>query len=96
MKITIPEVVEVDRLLKEKTGKQLNSLEIAVLEGTYQRQKYQQIANNYGCTEKSVKNAASILWKKLSSLYDRTINKKNVTSASASLRSVISVKAVTA
>ncbi|MGF1490693.1 MAG: AAA-like domain-containing protein [Prochloraceae cyanobacterium] len=79
MKITVKEISHVDRLFKDKTGKQLNRLQIAILEGTYRGLKYRQIADNYGCSEKSVKNAASELWKTLSFLYSRSINKKNLT-----------------
>jgi len=79
MKITVKKIFHVNQLFKDKTGKQLNRLQIAILEGTYQGLKYRQIADNYGCSEKNVKNAASGLWKTLSFLYSRSINKKNLT-----------------
>jgi len=64
------------------TVKPLDDLQKAILRGTWEREKYSDIAKSYHCTEVHVKKVASQLWKTLSqSLSDgEQINKSNLRS----------------
>jgi len=61
-----------------KTGKRLDSLQKAILEGVWQRQGYQDIANDYHCTKDHVRKMASELWKLLSEVLGEDVRKANV------------------
>ncbi|NEQ38119.1 MAG: ATPase [Okeania sp. SIO3I5] len=71
-----------DQQVLAHTGKPLDDLQKAILRGTWEREKYSDIANSYHCTEVHVKKVASQLWKTLSqSLGDgEQINKSNLRS----------------
>ncbi|MDT9177687.1 MAG: NB-ARC domain-containing protein [Limnospira sp. PMC 1291.21] len=66
-----------DRLVFDKTGKHLSSLQQAVLTGVWDHQKYNEIADEYHCTEANVKRVAGNLWKLISEELDEKVDKKN-------------------
>ncbi len=69
-----------DQQVLTHTGKSLDDLQKSILRGTWEREKYSDIAKSYHCTEVHVKKVASQLWKTLSqSLGDgEQINKSNL------------------
>lgn len=67
----------VDDLLFNQTGQHLNSLQIAILRGVFENQKYAQIARESNCTEGHIKDEAYALWQKLSEALQQTLNKSN-------------------
>ena len=67
----------VDHLLFNQTGQHLNSLQIAILRGVFENQKYAQVARESNCTEGHVKDEAYALWQKLSEALQQTLNKSN-------------------
>jgi DNA-directed RNA polymerase specialized sigma24 family protein len=67
----------VDDLLFNQTGQHLNSLQIAILRGVFENQKYAQVARESNCTEGHVKDEAYALWQKLSEALQETTNKSN-------------------
>jgi len=69
-----------DRLLYAKTQKHLDSLQEAILKGTWQRQTHAQIAEEYHCTNDHVRKKASELWQLLSEVLGEEIKKSNVKS----------------
>ena len=69
-----------DRLLLKTTGKHLDSLQRAILEGAWQGKGYKDIADEYHCTGDHVRKSASDLWKLLSELLGEDVKKKNVRS----------------
>jgi Cdc6-like AAA superfamily ATPase len=76
-----------DDIVFSKTGKHLDSVQTAILEGTWQGLKYEEIAKSCYRSKSHVKNIASELWKTLSDLLGEDINKMNV-------RSILERKAV--
>ena len=67
----------VDDLLFSQTGQHLDSLQIAILRGVFENQKYAHIAKEYNCTEGHVKDEAYALWQKLSETLQENLNKSN-------------------
>jgi len=56
----------VDDLLFGQTGQHLDTLQVEILRGVFENQKYAQIAKKCNCTEGHVKDEAYALWQKLS------------------------------
>ena len=52
-----------DNLVFNKTGKHLNNVQEAILQGTWQGRKYLEIAEEVYCSESHVRDVASELWK---------------------------------
>lgn len=76
--VEVSELVELtDRLVLAKTGKELNPLQRAILEGTLQKLKYSEIAKEVYLSESHVINAGSELWKMLSKVLGKEIKKKS-------------------
>ncbi len=74
----VEEVLKVaDDLVFNKTGKHINHLQEGILRGTWQRQKYPEIATNCHRSESHVKKVASKLWKLLSETLGEDINQSN-------------------
>jgi hypothetical protein len=74
----IQEVLKIaDEILFAKTGKHLNHLQEGILRGTWQRQKYPEIATNCHRSEAHVKKVAAKLWKLLSETLGEDINQSN-------------------
>ena len=71
----------VDKLIFSHTGEHLDDLETAILEGTFDHQKYADIANNIHRSEKYVKDMAAQLWKKVSNALGEEVNKSNIKSS---------------
>ncbi|VXD20635.1 WD-repeat protein (fragment) [Planktothrix paucivesiculata PCC 9631] len=69
-----------DDLIFAKTGKHLDSLQRAILEGTWEFRGYKDIADNYHCSPDHVRKMASELWELLSELLGEDVKKKNVRS----------------
>ncbi len=67
----------VDDLLFSQTGQHLDSLQISILRGVFENQKYAQIAKECNCTEGHVKDEAYALWQKLSETLQENLNKSN-------------------
>lgn len=66
-----------DNIVFAKTGKHLNHLQEGILRGTWQRQKYPEIAKACYRSEAHVKKVASKLWKLLSETLGEDINQSN-------------------
>jgi hypothetical protein len=67
----------VDRLVLEKTGRHLDDVQKAVIEGTYDRQTYDEIAQKCHITKNHASDVGSELWKLLSDILDEEIKKSN-------------------
>nr|CAD5931983.1 hypothetical protein NO713_01349 [Planktothrix pseudagardhii] len=70
----------VDEIVYAQTGKHLNDLQQGIIEGTLNRQKYSDIAKNYGFTTAHTKEVGYKLWKMLSDIFDEPVDKKNLES----------------
>ncbi|MEG4516088.1 MULTISPECIES: ATP-binding protein [unclassified Microcoleus] len=66
-----------DDIVFAKTGKHLNHLQEGILRGTWQRQKYPEIAKTCHRSEPHVKKVAAKLWKLLSETLGEDINQSN-------------------
>ncbi len=71
----------VDKLIFSHTGEHLDDLETAILEGTFEHQKYAEIAQNNYRSEKYVKDIAGQLWKKVSKALGEDVSKSNIKSS---------------
>ena len=67
----------VDDFLFAQTGQHLDSLQMSILQGVFEHQKYAQIAEECHCTKGHVKDEAYELWKKLSETLGEDVNKAN-------------------
>jgi len=66
-----------DNLVFAKTGKYLDNVQKAILWGTWQDQKYAKIAEELHRSEGHVRDIASELWKILSEVLGKEVNKSN-------------------
>lgn len=66
-----------DELLVSQTGKHLDNLQLSILKGVLNGQKYADIAENYHCSNGHAKDKAYELWKILSEALGEDINKSN-------------------
>lgn len=73
--IWLDSLVEV---IKNRTGQNLNELQITVLKGAYHNESYDRIANRYGCSKDHAKRVGSSLWSLLSQCFGQTVDKRNV------------------
>lgn len=71
----------VDELVFAQTGKHLDSLQMAILKGVFNGQKYAQIAKEYNCTKGHAKDEAYELWNILSKALGEELNRSNVRAA---------------
>ncbi len=79
--MNIHEVMQfVDEAFYLKTGKHLNDLQRGIIEGTLKRQKYTDIAANYGCSAGHAKDVGYALLQMLSDVFDEAVDKKNLKS----------------
>jgi hypothetical protein len=67
----------VDRLVVERTGKHLDDVQRAVVEGTWQRQTYDDIAQKCHVTKNHVGDVGAELWQLLSEILGEDIKKTN-------------------
>lgn len=70
----------VDDAVYAKTGKRLNDLQRGIIEGTLKRQKYDDIAENCGCSAGHAKDVGYELLQMLSDIFDEEVDKKNLKS----------------
>ncbi|WP_217359405.1 hypothetical protein [Anabaena sp. UHCC 0204] len=76
--MTVDEVVKfVDQMVFEKTGKHLDDIQTAVVEGTWKRETYDQIAREYNLSSSHVGDVGSELWQLLSKILHEDIKKTN-------------------
>jgi len=81
MLMDIREVLEfVDKVIYAKTGKHLNDLQRAIIEGTLKQQKYSEIAENNRRSEGHVKDVGYELLQMLSKIFDEEVDKGNLKS----------------
>ena len=66
-----------DSLFFAETGKHIDCLQESILKGTWDGQKYSDIAAEEHCTEGHVRNVASELWQTLSNALGQEVNKSN-------------------
>ena len=66
-----------DNLVFAKTGKYLDNVQKAILRGTWQDQKYAKIAEELHRSEGHVRDIPSELWKILSEVLGKEVNKSN-------------------
>ncbi|MEG4860568.1 hypothetical protein QUB75_29720, partial [Microcoleus sp. K1-B6] len=67
----------IDELVFAKTGKHLDTLQVAILKGVLNNRKYAQIAEEYHCSQGHVRDASYELWQMLSTALGADINKSN-------------------
>lgn len=68
----------IDELIMEKTGKQLDTLQLAILKGVLNGKKYKDIAEEYNCTPGHAKDEAYELWRILSKTLGEDVNRANM------------------
>lgn len=69
---------KIDAVVFEKTGKHLSDAQRAVLQGTWYRQKYHEIALSYRCTPEYLKqDVGPKLWRLLSDEFGEKVSKTN-------------------
>lgn len=76
----------VDQLVFEQTGKHLDDVQQAVVEGTWQRETYDDIAQKCHVTKNNVGDVGYQLWKILSEQLEEDINKRNFRSTLSRLQ----------
>lgn len=67
----------IDELVFKQTRKHLDSLQVEILKGMLNGQKYPEIAKQYKCTKGHVKDEAYKLWQVLSKAFGEDVNKSN-------------------
>jgi hypothetical protein len=76
--MTVNEVVKfVDQIVFDKTGKHLDDIQTAVVEGTWERQTYDDIAQEHNVTKNHVGDVGAELWQLLSEILEEDIKKTN-------------------
>ena len=70
----------IDDAVYAKTRKRLNDLQRGIIEGTLKRQKYDDIAENCGCSAGHAKDVGYELLQMLSDIFDEEVDKKNLKS----------------
>jgi hypothetical protein len=76
----------VDRLVVERTGKHLDDVQRAVIEGTWHRQTYDDIAQQFNFNKNYVGDVGAALWQLLSEALSEEIKKSNFRSTIERLR----------
>ncbi|MBD2624783.1 hypothetical protein H6G48_25280 [Microcystis flos-aquae FACHB-1344] len=72
---------EIDNLVFSQTGKHLDTLQIGILKGVFNGQKYAKIAGEYKCSEGHARDKGYELLHILSEALGEDLNKSNVRSA---------------
>ena len=76
--MTVNEVVTfVDKIVFEKTGKHLDNVQTAVVQGTWERRTYDDIAQEFNATKNHVGDIGAELWQLLSQALGEDIKKTN-------------------
>lgn len=77
----IPQTVQfVDEAVCTKTGKRLNDLQRRIIAGILNRQKYADVAETYGYSDKHVKKVSHELLQMLSEVFGEQVKKSNLES----------------
>lgn len=66
-----------DELIFSSTGRHIDSLQMSILKGVLNGQKYADIAKEYNCSKGHAKDEAYKLWQLLSDTLGQDINKSN-------------------
>ncbi len=74
-------IFTIDDLIFSHTGKHLDDLQQAILEGVINHQKYSDIAKTHHLSSKYVKDTAGKLWKTLSEVLGEEVSKSNIKSS---------------
>ena len=74
-------VIFADDIVFAKTGKHLDDMQVGVIEGVLNRQKYGEMAQELKCTEGYAKDVGYELWQLLSEVFGEEVNKSNLRSA---------------
>lgn len=74
-------LLNIDELIFSQRGKHLDDLELVILEGALDKQKYGEIAKKNHHSEKYVKDVAAKLWKTLSTALGQKVSKNNIKSS---------------
>ncbi len=74
-------LLNIDELIFSQRGKHLDDLELVILEGVLDKQKYGEIAKKNHHSEKYVKDVAAKLWKTLSIALGQKVSKNNIKSS---------------
>ncbi|MDB9312018.1 NB-ARC domain-containing protein [Spirulina sp. CS-785/01] len=80
-----------DKLVYAQTDQHLNDLQEAILRGTLEHKAYKQIAKEFNCSESSVRNMGSELWRVISEKVGENISKKNFRTAMERLQNANSL-----
>ncbi|NET42653.1 hypothetical protein [Okeania sp. SIO2B3] len=67
----------IDELVFQQTGKHLNNLQMGILKGVLNNEKYREIAEQYKCSNGHVKDEGYELWQILSEIFGEKLNKSN-------------------
>ena len=77
-KMDVKEVLKfADDLVFAKTGKHLDNVQEAILQGAWQGQTYTEIAEEFGYSDGHLRDIASKLWKIMSEILEENVNKSN-------------------
>lgn len=71
-------VKSIDELVFRETGEHLDSLQLAILTGVLNGQKYAAIAKKYGCTTGHARDEGYELWRLLSEVFGEKLNRSNL------------------
>lgn len=76
-----PQILQfVDEAVCAKTGKHLNNLQRGIISGILKRQRYAEVAENYGYSSQHVKKASHELLQMLSEVFGEQVKKSNLES----------------
>lgn len=76
-----PQILQfVDETVYTKTGKHLNNLQRRIISGILNRQRYADVAENYGYSAKHIKKASHELLQMLSEVFGEQVKKSNLES----------------
>lgn len=71
----------IDELVFQQTGKHLSNLQMGILKGVLNNEKYREIAEQYKCSNGYVKDEGYELWQLLSEIFGERLNKSNFVAA---------------
>jgi len=74
-------LLNIDELIFSQRGKHLDDLELVILEGALDKQKYGEIAKKNHHSEKYVKDVAAKLWQTISIALGEKVSKTNIKSS---------------
>ncbi len=72
---------QIDELIFDETGEHLDDLQYAILEEVLKEKSYKEIAKKKRRSEKYIQGVASKLWKTISEVLGKKVNKKNLKSS---------------